>query len=127
MLTREEAAAFCLAFPLTYADTPFDDGNWVCMRHRGNRKIFAAIFAREGKIWINVKADPQWGDFWRHTFSAVIPAYHMNKKHWISIILDGSMTDEEVGRLIGDSYALTAPKTRKNRDADRTDIQMPNA
>ena len=81
MLTREEAAAFCLAFPLTYADTPFDDNNWVCMRHRGNRKIFAAIFAREGKIWINVKADPQWGDFWRQTFPSVIPAYHMNKKH----------------------------------------------
>lgn len=127
MLTREEAAAFCLEFPLTYADTPFDDDNWVCMRHRGNRKIFAAIFAREGKIWINVKADPQWGDFWRQTFPSVIPAYHMNKKHWISIILDGSMTDEEIGRLIGDSYALTAPKKRKNKDADRADIRIPNA
>ena len=127
MLTREEAAAFCLEFPLTYADTPFDDDNWVCMRHRGNRKIFAAIFAREGKIWINVKADPQWGDFWRQTFPSVIPAYHMNKKHWISIILDGSMTDEEIGRLIEDSYALTAPKTRKNKDADRADIRIPNA
>ena len=116
MLTREEAVAFCLALPLTYADTPFDDGNWVCMRHRGNRKIFAAIFAREGKIWINVKADPQWGDFWRHTFSAVIPAYHMNKKHWISIILDGSMTEEEIGQLIEDSYALTAPKRRREKN-----------
>ena len=116
MLTREEAVAFCLALPLTYADTPFDDGNWVCMRHRGNRKIFAAIFAREGKIWINVKADPQWGDFWRQTFSAVSPAYHMNKKHWISIILDGSMTEEEIGQLIEDSYALTAPKRRREKN-----------
>ena len=116
MLTREEAVAFCLALPMTYADTPFDDGNWVCMRHRGNRKIVAAIFAREGKIWINVKADPQWGDFWRQTFSAVIPAYHMNKKHWISIILDGSMSDEEIGRLIEDSYALTAPKRRREKN-----------
>ena len=106
MLTREEAAAFCLTFPLTYADTPFDDNNWVCMRHRGNRKIFAAIFAREGKIWINVKADPQRGDFWRQTFSAVIPAYHMNKKHWITVILDGTVPWNEIRVCLENSYLL---------------------
>lgn len=120
MLTREEAVAACLAFPAIYPDDPFGDDNWTCMRHKGNQKIFALIFERQGHIWINVKADPQWGDFWRNTFPAVVPAYHMNKKHWVSIILDGSMTEEEIGRLIEDSFVLTAPKPkRKQKDTQQ--------
>ena len=59
---------------------------------------------------MNVKAEPSWGDFWRSSFAAVVPAYHMNKLHWVSIILDGSMSDEEIRRLVHDSYRLTAPK-----------------
>ena len=120
MLTREEAIAACLALPLTYEDYPFDDTNWTTIRHIGNRKIFAFIFARDAQIWINVKAEPMWAEFWRNAFPAVRPAYHMNKKHWISIILDGSMKEEEICRLIQDSYDLTAPKlrsrTKKGKD-----------
>ncbi len=113
-MTRQEAVVACLEFPFAYEDYPFDDQNWTVMRHRGNRKIFAAIFQREGRIWINVKAEPLAGDFWRRTYSAVVPAYHMNKTHWISIILDGTMSDREILRLIQDSYTLTAPKQRRS-------------
>lgn len=112
MLTRGEAIAACLALPFAYEDYPFDDGNWTAMRHRENRKIFAAIFQREGRIWINVKADPMWGDLWRQTYPAVVPAYHMNKRHWLSIILDGTMEEGDILRLIQDSYDLTAPRRR---------------
>lgn len=110
MLTREEAVAACLSFPFTYEDYPFGDANWTVMRHRENQKSFAFIYEREGRICINVKAEPMWGDFWRNTYPAVTPAYHMNKKHWISIVLDGSMADEDIHRLLKDSYALTAKK-----------------
>lgn len=113
MTTREEAIAACLELPGAYEDYPFHDGNWTTMRHRDNQKIFAVIFARQGHIWVNVKAEPMQGDFWRRAFSAVVPAYHMNKEHWISIILDGTMADEDIGRLIEDSFALTAPKRKK--------------
>ena len=47
------------------------------------------------------------------------PGYHMNKQHWITVILDGSMTDEEVLPLIADSWALTAPKGRLKREETR--------
>ena len=104
MMTRQEAVAACLEFPFAYEDHPFDDHNWTVMRHQGNKKIFAAIFQREGRMWINVKAEPLAGDFWRRTYPAVVPAYHMNKTHWISIILDGTMTDQEILRLIQDSF-----------------------
>ena len=78
------------------------------MRHTKNKKIFAFIYERNGCTWINVKVDPEWRDFWRNTFSAVIPAYHMNKTHWNSIILNGTIPEEDIKRMIGESYDLTA-------------------
>ena len=112
MLTRQDAVNACLSLPDVWEDYPFDDPNWTVMRHRSNRKSFAFIFERNGKIWINLKAEPLRADFWKAAYSAVVPAYHMNKRHWISVILDGSMADGEVMALIEDSHALTAPKSK---------------
>lgn len=115
MTTRDEAIAACGAFAGVYEDYPFHDPAWTVMRHQSNRKIFAMIFERQGHIWINVKAEPQWADFWRGAFEAVVPAYHMNKQHWVSIILNGTMPEEEIRRLIQESYALTAPRHKKGK------------
>ena len=52
------------------------------------------------------------GEHWRRTYPAVVPGYHMNKQHWISVILDGSMTEEEILPLIAESWALAAPKEK---------------
>ncbi len=117
MRTREEAVRACLSLPGAYEDYPFDDGNWSCMRHSANKKIFALIFEREGQIWMSVKNDPGWGDFWRREFSSIVPAYHMNKLHWSSIILDGSVPEDVIEKILRDSYYLTAPK-RRNKYAD---------
>ena len=106
MTTREEALACCLALKNTASDQPFRDPGWTAVRRRENRKIFALIFERNGQIWINVKVDPEWRDFWRSAFPAVVPAYHMNKEHWNSIILDGSVPEKDIRRMIGESYDL---------------------
>ena len=79
MTTREEVLACCLALKNTASDQPFRDPGWTAVRRRESRKIFALIFERNGQIWINVKVDPEWRDFWRSAFPAVVPAYHMNK------------------------------------------------
>ncbi|MCD7802475.1 MAG: MmcQ/YjbR family DNA-binding protein [Clostridiales bacterium] len=122
MTTREEAIRACLTLPFSYEDYPFEDTNWTIIRHLENKKIFAMIFQREGHIWINVKAEPVSGDFWRQIYPAVVPAYHMNKQHWISIILDGSMEEEDILRLVQDSYDLTAPKKKgRDRSAPKTE------
>lgn len=112
MLTRQEAISACMALPFAVEDYPFHDDNWTVMRHLGNGKIFAMIFSREDRIWINVKVDPAKGDLWRSAFSAVVPAYHMNKQHWVSIILDGTMEEADILMLLSDSHALTAPKRK---------------
>ena len=112
MKTRQEVIEFCLTLEDTYEDYPFHDYNWTVMRHKRNQKMFAAIFGRNEKIWINVKCDPNLTYMWRNTYESVIPAYHMNKCHWNSIILDGSIPADEIKNMICDSYILTKPKRR---------------
>ncbi len=113
MKERKEAVGHCLTYQNVYKDEPFHDPNWTVIRHKGNRKIFAWIFEKEGYIWINVKVDPQWREVRRAAYASVLPAYHLNKEHWSSIILDETVPDEEIKRMIEESYTLTKPKKRK--------------
>ncbi len=112
MTKRKEAIDFCLTFNDVYEDYPFHDMNWCVIRHKGSRKVFAWIFDKDGYVWINVKCDPQWRDFWRQNYKSVLPAYHLNKEHWNSIILDDSVPKEDIKRMIAESYDLT--DRRKN-------------
>lgn len=114
MTTREEVLAYCLTFPAVYQDAPFHDDNWQLVRNRKNKKTFALIYEREGNIWVNVKVDPQWRDFWRQTYEAVIPGWHQNKEHWNTIILDGSVPEDDIRRMIAESYDLIVPKTKRS-------------
>lgn len=107
MTAREEAIAACMAFPGAYEDYPFGDFNWTVMRHASNKKMFAAIYFHEGRIWMNLKSEPLRSDLLKSVFPAVVPAYHMNKTHWISVILDGSVPDADVIAMIRESYRLT--------------------
>ena len=71
MKTREEALAYALSFPKTYQEAPFHDNNWQLVRVEGSKKAFLWTYEREGYINLNVKADPQWRDFWRSTYASV--------------------------------------------------------
>ena len=96
MTDRKEAIACASALKDVYEDYPFHDPNWCVMRHKKNKKTFALIYEREGRIWINVKCDPEWRDFW---------------------------PDQEIRRMISESYDLTKPKT-KNRAGKEKKICM---
>ena len=113
MKTRTEAIAFCMKQTETYEDMPFHDSNWSLIRHKGNKKVFAWIFEKDGDIWINIKCDQEWRDFWRSAYKSVVPGYHMNKDHWNSIILDGTVKENDIKRMIKESYDLTKPKRKK--------------
>lgn len=62
-----------------------------------------------------LKCDPEWLQFWRIAFDSVIPAFHLNKKHWNSIILDGTIPEKDIEMMIGNSYDLTAKKANQGR------------
>lgn len=106
MTTREEAIAYGLTFEDTYVDAPFHDANWQLVRVKENGKAFLWTYERNGYININIKAEPEWRDFWRNLYKSVIPAYHQDKYHWNTVILDGSVPDEDIKRMIAESYDL---------------------
>ena len=107
MQTREEVIAYCLKYKDVYEDHPFKRSEMTVIRHRKGRKVFAWIFYREDHLWINVKCSPDARDFFRRAYSAVVPAYHLNKEHWNSIIFDGTIPAEEIKNMIEESYELT--------------------
>ncbi len=62
---------------------------------------------------LNVKVDPEWRDFFRNAYESVIPGWHQNKEHWNTIILDGSVPDREIRRMIAESYAIVTDSPTK--------------
>ena len=118
MKTRKEVLEYGLSFPDTYQEAPFHDTNWQLVRVKGSKKAFLWTYERNGFINLNVKADPEWRDFWRQTYTAVIPGWHQNKEHWNTVILDGSIPDKDVRRMIAESYDLvTASPTKRIYEA----------
>ena len=118
MRTRQEALEYGLSFPGTYQDAPFHDENWQLVRVRPDKKAFLWTYEKDGLIQLNVKADPEWRDFWRGAYASVLPGYHQNKEHWNTIILDGSIPTEDVRRMIRESYNLvTDSPTRRIYEA----------
>lgn len=113
-MTRKELIEFCLTFPAVYEDYPFDtvaDANaWTVMRHHANKKSFAFVYERNGKLCVNLKCEPFQADFLRQLFADITPGYHMNKTHWNTVMLGGDVPDGEVRRMIAASYDLIKPK-----------------
>ncbi len=113
MTTREEALAYGLSFPDTYQEAPFHDPNWQLVRVKGSKKAFLWTYERDGYMNLNVKVSPEWRDFWRSAFQAVIPGWHQNREHWNTIILDGSIPDKDIRLMIDESYALVTDSPTK--------------
>lgn len=117
-MTRQEIIDYCLTFPASYEDYPFDDiidaGAWTSMRHRTNKKCFAFITERNGRLMVNLKCDPFEADFLRQAFEDITPGFHMDKTHWNTVYLNGDVPNEELKRQIAASYDLIKPKTRKS-------------
>ena len=113
MKTRKEALEYGLSFPDTYQQAPFHDPNWQLVRVQGTKKAFLWTYEMDGHICLNVKVDPEWRDFWRNAYAAVIPGYHQNKEHWNTVILDGTVPDADVKRMIAESYDLVTDSPSK--------------
>jgi predicted DNA-binding protein (MmcQ/YjbR family) len=76
-------------------------------------KMYALISWTERPLRINLKCDPELAMHLREMYEAIIPGYHMNKKHWNTIILDGSIPAEEILIMIDDSYDLVVKGLNK--------------
>ena len=113
MKTREEALTYGMSFPDTYREAPFHDPNWQLVRVKKSKKAFLWTYEKDGYINLNLKVDPQWRDLWRKTYKSVLPAYHQNKEHWNTVVLDGSIPDDVIKRMIAESYDLVTDSPTK--------------
>ncbi len=109
----EDFREFCLSFPLAKEGLPFDEKTLVftvC------GKMFCLTDIDAFK-YINVKCDPGKAVILREQFEGVTPGYHMNKNHWNSVKMDGTILDKKICEWIEDSYNLVVSKLpRKVRD-----------
>ncbi|MCV2886229.1 MmcQ/YjbR family DNA-binding protein [Aestuariibacter sp. AA17] len=94
---------YLLSLPEAWLDYPFGDDVKV---FKVKQKMFALVGEREGKKGINLKCDPLEAESLRDIFPAITAAYHMNKRHWITVQLDGSVPEGEVKRLVDNSFML---------------------
>lgn len=102
-----------LSFPDSYREAPFHDQNWQLVRYKGNKKAFLWTYEKDGFLNLNVKVDPAKAWFWRDIYKSVIPGYHQNKDHWNTIIMDGTVSENDIKLMIAESYDLVSDSPSK--------------
>ena len=107
---NEALHTYLAAKPEAVLDYPFGPEAAV---YKIMGKMFALVMVRSGVLAVNLKCDPQQAMALRDVFDAVQPGYHMNKKHWNTVLLDGSLPQGEVERLIDHSYSLVVKSLKK--------------
>lgn len=124
-MDHQAAKTYLLAKPHTLEDFPFGDDVSV---FKVAGKMFATLAFGNDKqhYWMNLKCDPDEAVMLRDIFSAVIPGYHMNKRHWNTVILDGSIPVGEIQRMIDNSFLLVVSKMpKKQRSAIELHLDNP--
>jgi predicted DNA-binding protein (MmcQ/YjbR family) len=117
-MDHQQAEHYLLSKPESIVDYPFGDDVKVL---KVKNKMFATLSL--GKVakeeghdpywWLNLKCDPEEAVMIRDIFPAVIPGYHMNKKLWNTVILDGSIPQGEIERMIDNSFKLVVRNMTK--------------
>jgi predicted DNA-binding protein (MmcQ/YjbR family) len=77
--------------------------------------MFALSQLDEHPLRVSLKCEPHLAEQLRQTHPAVIPGYHLNKRHWNTVIIDGSMPDQMIKEMIEDSYDLVVSKLPSSR------------
>ena len=109
-MKKDKVKKYFLSCPESYEDFPF--GAEITI-FKVKDKWFGLLTEREGSLQINLKCDPDEALILRDLFKSVVPGYHMNKKHWNTIILDGTIPEKEIEAMIYSSYVLIVDKLKK--------------
>ena len=117
-LTFEQVEQYLLSKPEASLDYPF--GEEVSVFKVKNKMFATLALGKMGKDdgekqdwWLNLKCEPDEAIMLRDIFPAIIPGYHMNKRLWNTVILDGSIPQGEVERMIDNSFKLVVSKMTK--------------
>lgn len=108
-MTHKELETYLLEFPNTWLDYPFGEGTSVYKighKETGEGKMFALIDEGSKPLRVSLKCDPILAETLREKYETVVPGYHLNKKHWNTIICTGQLSDDEIKDLARLSYDL---------------------
>lgn len=109
MKSHKEIEDYLLSFPNTWLDFPFGEGISVYkIGHveNGGGKMFALIDDKSNPVRLSLKCDPLLAEKLREDYETVLPGYHLNKKHWNTVICTGQVGDDELKGFITLSYNL---------------------
>lgn len=110
-MTHKELEDYLLDFSNTWLDFPFGEGTSVYKvghKETGEGKLFAIIANDSKPLKVSLKCDPVLAESLREKYETVVPGYHLNKKHWNTIICSGQLNDDEIKDLARLSYNLVA-------------------
>jgi predicted DNA-binding protein (MmcQ/YjbR family) len=103
MQTHKEVEEYILSMPNAKLDYPFGETTAV---YKVGDKMFALISEDSKPLRLSLKGDPQLNILLREKYETVLPGWHLNKKHWNTLILTGQLEEQEIKDLIRHSYEL---------------------
>jgi len=111
-MNNDELRERCLALPGSTEEFPFGDEVSV---FKVGGKMFAVSHLDAEPLQLSVKCEPELGERLRADYEAIAPGYHLNKRHWNTITIDGSLPDQMVADMLADSYYLVVASLPKSR------------
>lgn len=108
-MTHKELEEYILGMPNAWLDYPFGDDISVYKighKDQGEGKMFALIDDGSQPLRVSLKCDPGLSEVLREKYESVMPGYHLNKKHWITVLGTGQLSDDEIKDLVRHSYEL---------------------
>jgi predicted DNA-binding protein (MmcQ/YjbR family) len=109
-MNNEEIREYCLAKPGVTESLPFND---TALVFKVMDKMFALLDLSEDSMGISLKCDPELALELREQYPEVTPAYHFNKEHWNTVVIDGTISDKLIFSWIDNSYNLVVQKLPK--------------
>ncbi len=110
-MTHKELEDYLLSFPNTWLDFPFGETTSVYKighKETGQGKMFALIDDNSKPLRVSLKCDPILAENLRAKYETVVPGYHLNKKHWNTVICSGQLSHDEIKDLARLSHDLVA-------------------
>ena len=120
MLNVEHIREYCLKKKGVTEEFPFDEETLV---FKVIGKIFLLVSLDSIPLQFNIKCDPEVAIELRERYKSVEPGYHMNKKHWNTVIIDGSVSQKMILEWIDDSYSLVITGLKKSDKKKLIDYQ----
>lgn len=116
-MTENEVIDFCLTLDGAFKRYPFpnkkaNDPGPLIMSVK-ETKMFCVVNEGSDPLHIILKCDPMEADFLRAAYPSIKPGYHFNKQHWNSVYIDGTVPDEDILRMIRNSYELVNGNSKR--------------